>query len=231
MTASGDETFLSRWSRRKRDGEDLRPEPTHKSPDQPALEKADVDEPEIDLATLPKIEDLTANSDFSAFLKKGVPEYLKQRALRQAWSLDPQIRDFIEVAENQYNYNIPGGVPGYGDLPEGIDMRALLAQAIGLDPDAKRAPQEAPVAVIEPAPEAATTLADAPVGSVPRDASNTDQSDSSELAKAEAPEEKPASPQEIADAREARNVEIQTSSHRAGRRRHGGALPDHDLQS
>ena len=85
----------------------------------------------FDPATLPKVEDLTAQSDITAFLRKGVPEELKRLALRRVWALDPQIRDFIEVAENQYDWNAVDGVPGFGALPEGTDLQALLAQATG----------------------------------------------------------------------------------------------------
>ena len=88
-------------------------------------------EPVFDPATLPKVEDLTATSDITAFLRKGVPEELKRLALRRVWTLDPQIRDFIEVAENQYDWNAADGVPGFGALPEGTDLQALLAQATG----------------------------------------------------------------------------------------------------
>ena len=32
------------------------------------------------------------------------------------WTLDPTIRDFIEVAENQWNWNVPGGAPFYEEI-------------------------------------------------------------------------------------------------------------------
>ena len=143
--AKDGEGFLSRWSRLKR-GED---QPL------PATDKTPVLEPEpagantpvsaeavpslIDLTKLPRLDELTSNSDFAAFLQKGVPDELTRLALRKAWSLDPAIRDFVEVAENQYDWNTPGGVPGFGEIAEGTDMKALLAQAIG----------DMPMAVVE----------------------------------------------------------------------------------
>ncbi|TIU06806.1 MAG: DUF3306 domain-containing protein, partial [Mesorhizobium sp.] len=48
---------------------------------------------------LPRVEDLTAESDLSAFLRKGVPKMLKRAALRRMWSLDPAIRDHIGPSE------------------------------------------------------------------------------------------------------------------------------------
>jgi len=117
-----DEPFLTRWSRQKRDAA------------APAVDTgtADVaaDAPEVDLSKLPNIDDLTANSDITGFLRKGVPEALQRLALRRMWSLDPAIRDFVEIAENQWDFNAPGGIPGlYQDLLEGTDVSVWLAQA------------------------------------------------------------------------------------------------------
>ena len=137
MSAKDDgEGFLSRWSRLKRSEEQS--QPTNKvgaTGQEPAAADAQIpaaDEPSLaDLTKLPRLDELTSGSDFAAFLQKGVPEELKRLALRKAWSLDPAIRDFVEVAENQYDWNAPGGVPGFGEIAPGTDMKALLAQAIG----------------------------------------------------------------------------------------------------
>ena len=143
--AKDGEGFLSRWSRLKR-GEDQPLPATGKTPvlePEPAGANtpvsAEVVPSLIDLTKLPRLDELTSNSDFAAFLQKGVPEELKRLALRKAWSLDPAIRDFVEVAENQYDWNTPGGVPGFGEIAPGTDMKALLAQAIG----------DMPMAVVE----------------------------------------------------------------------------------
>ena len=132
-----DETpFLSRWARRKQEVQQARKDsdseslPPHEAVPHDGAECAE-DEPPFDPASLPRIDDLTSESDVTAFLRKGVPEELKRLALRRVWSLDPQIRDFVEVAENQYDWNVSGGVPGFGELAEGTDIEALLAQATG----------------------------------------------------------------------------------------------------
>lgn len=39
--------------------------------------------------TLPPVEELTADSDFAAFLDKRVPEFIRRRALRKLWLSDP----------------------------------------------------------------------------------------------------------------------------------------------
>ena len=154
MTGQDDTPFLARWARRKQAARKGQPDRVAQAdadaPPAPAVAVAggdrrptasirhsadhpggDQDEPPVDLAALPDIDDLTAHSDIAAFLRKGVPEELRRLALRRVWALDPQIRDFVEVAENQYDWNVPGGAPGYGDLLPGSDLSALLAQATG----------------------------------------------------------------------------------------------------
>ena len=115
-----DEPFLSRWSRQKR---------TQPQPAAPSI-PAPVDEPPFDPATLPKIDELTAESDIAAFMQKGVPEALQRLALRRMWSLDPSIRDFVEVAENQWDFNAAGGIYGlFQEIEPGADLSVWLAQA------------------------------------------------------------------------------------------------------
>ena len=153
--AADDEGFLARWSRVKRTGDAVVPTSAAPNPLAEVAERkaiADAAPAEFDVSTLPAIDDLVAESDFAAFLQKGVPEELKRLALRKAWSLDPVIRDFVEVAENQYDWNAPDGVPGFGPLAAGTDIKQLLAQAIGQLP-------EVPAQVVAE-PIAATPVAD-----------------------------------------------------------------------
>ena len=84
----------------------------------------------FDVSTLPDIESATAETDFTVFLQKGVPEFLKRQALRRAWSLDPGIRDYAGPADYAWDFNAVDGVPGFS-LTLGGDVRKLLAQAIG----------------------------------------------------------------------------------------------------
>ena len=103
-----------------------------------AGEPCDDPNAEFDPASLPPVESLTAESDFTAFLRKEVPEALKRAALRKAWALDPAIRDFVGPADYAWDYNAPDGVPGFA-LELGGDVRKLLAQAIGLERDEEAA--------------------------------------------------------------------------------------------
>ena len=154
-----EEGFLSRWSRRKR-GELPEPE----APPPAVVPEAEVEaaveagpEPavaaaEFDPASLPPVESLTGASDFTAFLRPGVPAPLRQAALRRAWTLDPAIRDFIGPADYAWDYNAPDGVPGFA-LQLGGDVTRMLAQAIGaLDDLAVPQGEQEEAAPAEPAP-------------------------------------------------------------------------------
>ncbi|MBW7970427.1 DUF3306 domain-containing protein [Bradyrhizobium sp. BR 10289] len=70
----------------------------------------------FDVASLPSIESIAAHTDIAAFLNTGVPTELTRAALRRAWATDPAIRDFIGIAENQWDFNDPDAIPGFGPL-------------------------------------------------------------------------------------------------------------------
>ena len=131
-----EEPFLARWARRKRDAQgppaEARREEQIADPaasgDPVSADARGTDEAsELDLSKLPKVEELTAESDISAFLDKRVPQFLRNAALSRMWSLDPTIRDFIEVAENQWNWNVPGGAPFYEEM---LSVPGELGQAV-----------------------------------------------------------------------------------------------------
>jgi len=133
--------FLTRWSRRKREArreEEARAPAAAPEPEAPAPaaapEPPSGGEPELtpeDIAALPPIEELTAESDFSAFLRRGVPEKLKNAALRRMWALDPAIRDHVgDARDYAFDWNVPGGVPGNGPLPA-AGVEAMLRGIFG----------------------------------------------------------------------------------------------------
>jgi hypothetical protein len=148
---SDDEGILARWSRRKRGataiprdaekregaGTGNAPEtPPTTSPASPPLENR----LPFDPASLPPIESIGAGSDIRAFLAAGVPAELTRAALRRAWSTDPAIRDFIGLSENSWDFNAPGGVPGFGSL-SAEEARRLLTRALGEPESAQPQPQ------------------------------------------------------------------------------------------
>ena len=125
MTAP--ENFVSRWSRLKRGtATDRETAPAESTPwsDAPASET-------FDPASLPEIESITADTDIRAFLQSGVPATLARAALRRVWVSDPAIRNFIGIAENQWDFTDPTAIPGFGPMRETDDMASLVTQALG----------------------------------------------------------------------------------------------------
>ncbi|WP_108512945.1 DUF3306 domain-containing protein [Bradyrhizobium algeriense] len=135
--ADRDKGFLARWSQRKQEAKQPEPQPdapaaeSVESSGSPAPQGEDVT-PEFDLSSLPKLEELTGNTDITAFLRKGVPEHLRNAALQKSWALDPAIRNYVNPAlEYAYDWNTPGGVPGGGELGAGVDVARLVSQIMG----------------------------------------------------------------------------------------------------
>jgi hypothetical protein len=131
---SGDnKSFLTRWSQRKREAKQPdaeTPSVETNDPGTTAAEKPPAQE--VDLSCLPKLEDVTAATDITVFLRKGVPESLRNAALRKFWVLDPAIRNYINPAlEYAYDWNTPGGVPGSSEIGIGMDVARLVSQIMG----------------------------------------------------------------------------------------------------
>jgi Protein of unknown function (DUF3306) len=141
------EKFVARWSRLKRgpDAErrseqgDRTPPPDTEQTGAGGHEEAtapqpDAEEPaghDFDPANLPPIDTITVETDIRGFLRSGVPAELTRAALRRAWVSDPAIRDFIGIAENQWDFTDPGAIPGFGPLRDTDDLESLVAQALG----------------------------------------------------------------------------------------------------
>jgi hypothetical protein len=168
---NGDDSFIARWSRRKQQaeekqkpragtGKDEHPAPRTgavpaasvgggRLPGLPAAAPDDVEQA-FDPATLPPIESIVAGTDIRAFLRTGVPAALTKAALRRAWTADPAIRDFIEVAENQWDFTDPAAIPGFGPIQATDNLRQLVGQALGNLPEA---PTDAPDATAAGIPQ------------------------------------------------------------------------------
>ena len=86
----------------------------------------------VDLASLPSIEAIAGDTDVRGFLQSGVPAELTRAALRRAWTSDPAIRDFVGIAENQWDFNDPNAIPGFCPLPATENVSAVLTQALGM---------------------------------------------------------------------------------------------------
>ena len=89
-----DDSFVSRWSKRKRDdrtgqdGEAPSSDAATAEPEPGQPTETEEGDPEV-VANLPDIDSLDETSDFTPFMAQGVPEILRRRALRKLWRLNP----------------------------------------------------------------------------------------------------------------------------------------------
>lgn len=126
---SGEEDFLKRWSRRKREAADTPPaaKPEAAAAETPDEKPAENPEAAFDPASLPPIDSITGLSDITAFLRAGVPAELTRAALRRVWTADPAIRDFIGLSENAWDFTDPNAMPGFGPLESTEEVRRMIA--------------------------------------------------------------------------------------------------------
>jgi hypothetical protein len=123
-TKTEDEGFLGRWARLKRSrAAEVSEEPKVVEPSEPEVEP----EP-FDPASLPALETLDAVSDYTAFLKPGVPRELRVLALRRAWATDPAITGYKTLADYDWDFN----APGYGALRVTDNVKDLAERAFGM---------------------------------------------------------------------------------------------------
>jgi hypothetical protein len=232
MSGGGGDSFLARWSRRKQavreaeageseaesargraalDTNEASADAAPAAIEPSAVEDAEASEP------LPRIEELSAEGDLSAFLRKNVPAALKSAAIRKMWSLDPAIRDFVGPSEYAWDFNQPGSMPGFGPLDGKqavVDFLSTVQNGLAraetaLDPP----PVEAAGGSAAPPEQEASTPADFPAA-----ASMEDRVDPSQVA------ENPSAPS--ADAAQAAALaEASRRPETAARPRHGSALP------
>ena len=137
------EGFISRWSRRKREAvretESANvPIPSKAKmpagPDPAAALSREVPapvEPTFDLASLPPIESITAETDIRGFLAPGVPSELTRAALRRTWASDPSIRNFVGLAEYDWDFNVPDAMAGFGPLQDAEGIGKIAARIFG----------------------------------------------------------------------------------------------------
>ena len=169
------ENFIARWSRRKTAAQDATARPAAAPAAAPTRPEGGGDDRKendaapalggvpapsaaaFDPAKLPPIESITAETDIRAFLAPGVPAHLTRAALRRAWASDPNIRDFVGLSENSWDFNAPDAIAGFGPLEMTDELRGQIARMLGggiageaPDPAPSQAAQSA-----DPAPELA----------------------------------------------------------------------------
>jgi hypothetical protein len=143
------DNFIQRWARLKRASDtthDVEAASANVGTTTVAQTEGAPDRP-FDPASLPSLESIAADSDIGAFLQTGVPAELTRAALRRAWASDPAIRDFIGIAENQWDFNDPDGIPGFGPLPATASSPPVLTQVPSKLENIPEAVRELPVSV------------------------------------------------------------------------------------
>jgi hypothetical protein len=204
--------FLSRWSQRKQEAK--QPDRDAPAPDAPSAPVAESKpEPELDLSSLPKLEDLTATTDITAFLRKGVPESLRNAALRKSWALDPAIRNYVNPAlDYAYDWNTPGGVPGSSEIGAGMDVARLVSQIMGGGESVTEPQDSAAEPTNAPAVDDAPQKPDLPAQAVRSSGETQKLSKSEEVA-----------PNKVASDQDFDETRTAASQHAV--RRHGSAKP------
>ena len=168
--------FLTRWSRRKRTGQQVRrsktapvlPEervrteerdyaaaaaarpqqavaPAETSP-VPQSAPTEAEGRATGLPDLPPIESLGKNSDFSVFLKQGVPEKLQRLALRKLWRLTASVPDGLDDYDEDYTLveTVAERVSSGNKIRQGMaSTEDEAASAEGQEAEQKRAPCQA----------------------------------------------------------------------------------------
>lgn len=107
---SEDANFLSRWARRKAEVQES--EAAQATAEQKTAEGGqpeeldDRDRPvtEEEIAALPDPDSLEHGADFKPFLRPGIPQALRQRALRRIWRVNPAIGFLDGMNEYDLDY-------------------------------------------------------------------------------------------------------------------------------
>jgi hypothetical protein len=169
-----------------------------------------------DQQPLPSLDDILPGSDIKAFLQPHVPEALRMAALRKLWVTDPTIRNFIEMADYQWDFTNPDSIPGWSSTLEGVDVEAMV-ESIFKAVKPMDAPKPPAAMAAEPSP-GLSQADDGPAAAVAENTDTTTIPDASGAA---------ATKGEVAGAADCavQNSPSESSVYEPLRRRHGGALP------
>jgi hypothetical protein len=102
--------FLARWSRLKRAERERLARPADPAP--PTAAAPGVVAEEDPLKDLPPLDSLTGESDFRPFMREGVPEKLRNQALRKLWSSDSVYANLDGLVEYGEDFGEPFRVAG-----------------------------------------------------------------------------------------------------------------------
>jgi Protein of unknown function (DUF3306) len=60
-----------------------------------------------------------------------VPAALTRAALRRAWVADPAVRDFVGLADYDWDFNTPGAITGFEPLEMTEELRRRVTEMVG----------------------------------------------------------------------------------------------------
>ena len=137
------EGFARRWARLK----------TGAAPASVPAPAPAVAEPEV----VPPPAESVPLDEIATWLRQAVPQAWRQTVLRRLWLADPAIRGFIGPADYAWDWNTPGGAPGYGPMRALDDVAALLGRVMDgasrpAEPAQGEPPAAAGVAPVAPPP-------------------------------------------------------------------------------
>lgn len=223
MSGDGD-GFLTRWSRLKRAASEppkvVRPEPAEEPTE--AADETEVFDPASLEIPLPSLDDLKPGDTLVAFMQKGVPEAIRNAAMRKMWALDPMVRDFrSEALDYAYDWNTPGGVPGAGPLGP-ADRIDEMVEALF-----RRRPTEEPTDAVgdDPQGEVAATRRESASEPVQHAEAPEETDDPATLHPRLTPPEGREAPHGEPVGEAVRDPLGEPQSELIVRRRHGGAMP------
>ena len=180
-----DEKFLNRWSRRKQSqGEQDHAETPEETATADGTAPDGEEDAALDPATLPDIDSLDKESDFTVFMQDGVPEELRARALRKLWTTDPVLAnlDGLNDYDEDFGAILKAGAKWMQRIAKAEKKIAAAEKEDGPAGAADARPAEEGSETDSPAPESADTVAAAESAVGEDEDADTDTDDSPERA-------------------------------------------------
>lgn len=106
-----DDNMFDRWSRRKRAVAEAEAKAAPVAERPPAHDETLPEAELLEKLGLPDPDTLGEGDDFAAFLKHGVPEFLKQRALRRLWLSNPALANLDGLLDYGEDFTDAAMVP------------------------------------------------------------------------------------------------------------------------
>jgi Protein of unknown function (DUF3306) len=208
--------FLDRWARRKQ--EVLRAQESQQNQTS-AVRAAPAAHMPVEAAEslpLPSLDDIVPGGDVAAFFQKHVPEALRAAALRKVWMTDPDIKDFIEMADYQLDYANPDSIPGWSSNIEGIDLKGMVERIFNNAPEVEAESPVLPGETAVETPGVEDAAANGATEPVHTHSTLVETSDDPSRLQA---------PRDVIQNGAVQNKQEESVVYETARKRHGGALP------